>query len=375
MTALYYPVLTNGSSWRSQPLTEAKTLPAEVYFSPEFYRLEQTKIFGQYWYYVGHISQVASPGAYFTVEVAGQPLIILRDRTNQLRGFYNVCPHRAAPLVSGTGECYKFTCPYHAWSFDLCGNLQGAPEMELAIEFDPADHALKSVQVETWGPFIFVNQNSQAQPLATQLGELPARFQNYRLDQWARVHSVDYMLEANWKLHIENTAESYHEPSVHPAIAKLYAHVTAEARHYYYLQRAPLPLDEDSDRQANPDLYASGLSDEDMQQISVMSFYPNFAWILAPGYVATYLFDPQGPTRTRVRIDWLVPNTDAAKSPENLEPLIAFMDNLQQEDMRLLVEIQKRVTSMGYHQGRLCPKREMGVHLFQQLTMQAVYEG
>jgi phenylpropionate dioxygenase-like ring-hydroxylating dioxygenase large terminal subunit len=361
------------AAWQSQPLNKAVTLPAEVYFSPDIYRLEQQNIFGKQWCYVGHLSQLDGIGAYFTVELAEQPLVILRNSVGELRGFYNICTHRAGPLVLGEGQCHRLTCLYHAWSFDLEGNLRGIPDMETAENFDRAAHALTPVQVDTWGPFIFVNLDLEAAPLAEQLGELPHLFQRYRLHEWARVHTVDYWLEANWKLHVENTAESYHEPSVHPAIAHLYQQVVAEARHYYYLQRSPLQ-DEDAHKPYVPgsDLCIDGLTPDQMEWLSIMSFFPNFAWILSPGYALTYLFDPQGPTRTRVRLDWLVPNTEAAKSPENLAPLIQFMENLQHEDMQLLPQIQKRVQALGYHRGQLSPSREMGTHLFQELVMQAI---
>jgi hypothetical protein len=103
---------------------------------------------------------------------------------------------------------------------------------------------------------------------------------------------------------VENTAESYHEPSVHPAIAHLYHHVKAEARHYYYLQRSPIQ-EEDCSAPYVPgsNLYVEGLTQDEMEWISVMSFFLNFAWVLSPGYAVTYLFDPQGPTRTRIRLD------------------------------------------------------------------------
>ena len=109
-----------------------------------------------------------------------------------------------------------------------------------------------------------------------------------------------------------------------------------------------------------------------MAWASVMSFFPNFAWIVTPACAIIYTIDPQGVDQTRVRWDWLVPNTEAAKSPENLDPLIAFYDNIQQEDLKLFPEIQKRIRSLGYHQGRLSPTREVGTHLFQELFVKAI---
>ncbi len=371
------PLLRHGitdRAWQPRSLQqEAVTLPAEMYSSPEIYRREQEQIFGKYWYYVGHTSQLDGLGSYFTVEVAEQPLVILRDRQHQLRAFFNVCPHRAGPVAIGSGTCNRLTCLYHAWSFDLEGNLRGIPDMEAAENFDLTAHALKPVQIDTWGPFIFVNLNPNCESLQTQLGELPELFKRYQFSNWARVHSVDYWADINWKLYVENNAENYHEPSVHPSLAKYYHRIKAAARHYYYLQFSPIDLDDDQDLTRNdPKLFAPGLSQDEMEWASIMSFFPNFAWILTPACAIIYLIDPQGVQKTRVRWDWLVPNTEAAMSPENLNPLIAYFDNIQQEDLTLLPEVQKRIRSMGYVQGRLSPTREVGTHLFQELIMQAI---
>ena len=122
----------------------------------------------------------------------------------------------------------------------------------------------------------------------------------------------------------------------------------------------------------DPNLYQPGLNDEEMAGVSTMSFFPNFAWITSPTCAIIYLVDPQGPLKTRVRWDWLVPNTEAAQSSANLAPLIEFFDGIQQEDLKLLPDVQKRIQSMGYKQGRLSPTREVGTHLFQELIMQAV---
>jgi hypothetical protein len=138
------------------------------------------------------------------------------------------------------------------------------------------------------------------------------------------------------------------------------------------LQYTPFVGDDALPSSLDPNLYQHGLNDEEMAGVSTMSFFPNFAWITSPTCAIIYLVDPQGPLKTRVRWDWLVPNTEAAKSSANLKPLIEFFDGIQQEDLKLLPDVQKRIQSMGYKQGRLSPTREVGTHLFQELIMQAV---
>ena len=359
--------------WKPQSLqSEATTFPAEMYTDERIYRLEQERVFGKKWCYVGHISQLQGFGSYFTVDIAEQPLVIVQTKAGELKGFYNICTHRAGPVAIGSGKCNRLTCLYHAWSFDLEGNLKRVPDMETADNFDLASHALTAVKVDTWGPFIFVNLDPNSQPLAVQLGELPEMFKRYRFSEWARVHSVDYFTDTNWKLYIENNVESYHEFSVHKSIAKYYKATKAEAKHYYYLQYAPFPPNDEVYSLLKPGLYFEGLGEAEMRGKSTMSFFPNFAWIIRPWIAIIYLIAPQGVSRTRVRWDWLVPNTEVAKSREHLEPLIEFFDNIQQEDLQLLPEIQKRIQSLGYRPGRLSPTREVGTHLFQELIMRSL---
>lgn len=357
---------------------EAISFPSEMYTSPEIYRLEQDRIFGKTWIYVGLIQQLQGPGSYFTIEIAEQPLIILLDKNGQLRAFFNVCPHRASPLALGSGQCNKLTCLYHAWTFDLEGKLKGAPEMETAENFDLEAHSLTAIKVDTWGAFIFVNLDPASPPLSTQLGDLPEKLQHYQLNDWVIAHSYEYWVEANWKLYFENTAESYHEPNVHDIVPKFYQDIEAEAKHYSYLQHTPMsgleseeasPLTDHLSQMLSQMPHLENFSETEMSRITVLCHFPNFFVTFSPFSVGVGYLDPQGPTQTRLYGHMLFPHVEAAP-PEVLQPLIEMADKSMQEDLNLLPHIQKRMQGVGYHPGRLSPKREMGIHLFQSLVMQ-----
>lgn len=361
--------------WQPSNLArEATTLPSNFYTSAEIYQLEQQRIFGRAWCYVGNKSQVKEAGSYFTVIMAGQPLIIVRDRNDTLRAFYNVCPHRAAPLAFGSGECNKLTCSYHAWTFDLEGNLRGAPEMDKAEVFEYADHALQSVKVDTWGEFIFANLNSDSQPLEKQLSDLPQKFERYHLNDWVELHQADYFVDANWKLFFENTTESYHEPNVHKSVPKFYNGIQAEAKDYYYSQFTPYDgLDQEALSQMMSNIQSEDPISEDLTEaelggISVLCLFPNFSWVLSAGFGTTYLIDPHESGRTRIQVSWIAP-IEVAKTLD-VQPLVESFETVLFEDLNLLPHIQQGVMSAGYRQGRLSPIREMGIHLFQQRVMQ-----
>ena len=366
--------------WRPTPLAEAHTFPACMYTDPAVWRLERERFFARSWLYVGNVEDVPAPNTWFTQSVAGFPLIITRDASGALHAFHNACPHRGAPLASPTNTCgtTRLTCPYHAWTFDCGGNLRGAPGYDRTPGFAAAQHGLGEVRLETWGPFIFVNLARDAAPIAAQLGDLPAHFDGVRCGGWTRVHRVDYVTESNWKLYVENNAEYYHEPVVHVSTYKAdqvswnNAHhlIQAETAEWAYLQYSPFPADSRERRGEFP----PGTTKADMDQrwhegSSIMSFWPNFAWILQPNVLIIYLIDPLGPGRTRIRWDWLVPNTPEAKAPENLEPLIRLYDRVQIEDLDLLPQVQLVADSPGYVAGPLYAKKELGVHRFQELLM------
>jgi len=366
------------STWQPMSPRKAKSFPAFMYTSEEVYKLERELFFGKTWIYVGHTSQLSGANSYFTTSIAEIPLLIVMDKNGVLRAFHNVCTHRAAPVAIGSGSCKRFICPYHAWTFDLEGNLRGIPNFEEYEDFNPADHNLKAVHLGTWGPFIFVNVAPECEPFQAQLNELPALFDDYRSSEWKRIHSIDYYTDTNWKLYVENNAENYHEPIVHKSSYSTnevswnnsYDLIQCESRHYYYLQHTPHPKDSSGNSGFKSELIKSDLPERLIEGSSILSFWPNFAWIACPESIIVYTIDPQGARRTRIRWEWLVPDTETAQSPENLERLITLYDRVQQEDMDLLPLVQKGIESPGYVAGPFSPSREVGVHRFQELLME-----
>ena len=197
------------------PVNAASTLLPEAYTSPDFYALEQERIFAGSWVAVGAVAQVRQPGAVLVAEVAGQSLLIMRDQAGALRAFYNVCRHRGTRLMSANAQVRVIRCPYHSWGYDLSGRCIGTPlfegsdipadqqglfDMSGVKAFDRADYGLLPVRVEAWGCLVFVNLDATAPPLADWLGDIPQRLGGYRLEEWDLQRSRPYHFRANWKL-------------------------------------------------------------------------------------------------------------------------------------------------------------------------------
>src|SRR5437763_15602880 len=151
----------------------AWTLPARCYTDPGILAAEFKNIFSSTWQVIGHKSQVANPGDYFTAELIGEPLLIVCGADGHLRGFFNVCRHRAGPAADGCGSRKLFRCGYHGWTYGLDGALISAPEFEGVADFNLRQFALTPVRTEQWSNVIFVNVDAQALPLLESLGELP----------------------------------------------------------------------------------------------------------------------------------------------------------------------------------------------------------
>ncbi|MEW6268192.1 MAG: aromatic ring-hydroxylating dioxygenase subunit alpha [Thermodesulfobacteriota bacterium] len=366
-------------TWTPMPVEHARTFPSFMYTDPAVFELERARFFARRWIYVAHVAELPGPGTYVATSVAGFPLLVLRDKQGTLRAFHNVCPHRAAPVATGCGEASIFTCPYHAWWFDQEGRCGGAPGIDRLPSFRKEDNGLAPVELDTWGPFVFVNLDPAAEPLAAQMGDLGETFAGVRWDEWRRVHCKDYVTESNWKLYVENNAEFYHEPFVHKSVYSTndvswnnsHHLIRAEVDAFSYRQYTPFTPDSPEMTGGMPRATMKADMDERwLRGCSIMSFWPNFAWILNPNLAIIYLVDPQTVTRTRIRWEWLVPDTPEALAEENLAPLRELYDQVQQEDMDLLPQVQMVAGSPGYMRGPFFPQKELGVHRFDELLME-----
>jgi len=219
------------------------TLPAKAYVSPELYEREMREIFARSWALVCHERDVAEPGQYFTAEIAGEPVIILRDAEGRLRALSNVCRHRASALLRGSGRCEKvIRCPYHGWSYHQDGRLAGAAEARGFTGLQPAEFSLPSFPVGTLGGFVFAALDPGIEPLETWFGDLAERLAPFRFGELVRGAPGATEHPQNWKVVADNFLEGYHVPIGHPGLFRLLDYKkyrTTPGRHYSWVD-APL---------------------------------------------------------------------------------------------------------------------------------------
>ncbi len=347
-------------------IARASTLPAPVYFNSATFEEEKTKIFAATWQAVGHVHQVASPGDYFTFDLIGEPLLIVRGDDGILRCFYNVCRHRAGNPASGCGNRKLFRCGYHGWTYRLDGALLVTPEFDGVENFDPVDFGLVSVRIEEWFNLIFVNLDREASPLSESLGELPAQAEKFDFAAMKFSERRTYEMNCNWKTYIDNYLEGYHLPSVHPALNREinYNAYTVETHPQYVRQWSPIRGPQPGD--ATPRRYQQSDSgpEKDLTADYFWAF-PNWMLNCYPDNISLNIILPLGPERTLAIFEWYLPERDLGS--EAAHKALAFSDEIQVEDVKICELVQKNLHSRSYYSGRYSVKQEKGVHAFHQM--------
>ncbi|MGA3091289.1 MAG: aromatic ring-hydroxylating dioxygenase subunit alpha [Terriglobales bacterium] len=347
-------------------IARASTLPAPHYFSPAVFEEERNRIFASTWQVVGHVHQAAIPGDYFTFDLVGEPLVIVRGDDGVLRCFYNVCRHRAGNPASGCGNRKLFRCGYHGWTYRLDGALLVTPEFDGVEDFDPQDFGLAAVRLEEWFNLIFVNLDPEARPLHESLGELPTQAEQFAFRSMKFSERTTYEMNCNWKTYIDNYLEGYHVPSVHPGLNReiSYSAYTVEPYAHYVRQWTPIrgaqPGDDAARRypQAGPDSGQERTAD-------YFWIFPNWMLNCYPDNISLNLVLPLGPERTRAIFEWYLPEKDSGS--EVAHQAQAFSDEIQREDVAICEIVQRNLHSRSYYSGRYSVKQEKGVHAFHQM--------
>jgi phenylpropionate dioxygenase-like ring-hydroxylating dioxygenase large terminal subunit len=200
-----------------RPPPDGSFMEPRSYFSPAFFDLEMRTVFPKSWVFVGELSQLRLPGDYVTELVGYEPVLVLRDRDGALRAFSNTCPHRASLVAVGQGNAGRnLVCPYHGWTFALDGRLVGVPhQTRFEAPVDKDAFGLKELRVDAWAQWVFVNVSGDAPPLHEYLESIPGDLADHELTGLSRIHTIDDVIEANWKVVMDNAFCDYHLPYIH----------------------------------------------------------------------------------------------------------------------------------------------------------------
>ena len=353
----------------------AHTLASRFYTDPAILDVEKERIFRRTWQLVGTLGHecgevngvkrtIADPESFFTVDVAGEPIIIVRDKQGTLRAFSNVCRHRAGPIALGSGCKSVLRCAYHGWTYTLDGHLIGTPDVEGVEFFDRSTMGMVPLRLETWEQFIFVNFDQSAEPLAVYLGDIPEQARGFRFEGLQFAERRDYVIDCNWKVYVDNYLEGYHIPIAHPGLMREidYARYRTDTFRYHSQQFAPIRAMKPAEEGER--FYAPGTG---LQEALYFWIFPNLMLNIYPDNVSTNLIVPLSQEKTLTIFEWFFHDAGSAKMQERRKKAIAFSDEVQQEDIGLCENVQRGLRSSTYDRGRYSVKRENGVHHFHTL--------
>ena len=352
------------------------SLRAEAYTDPKWFAYEQSAIFAKHWIWVCHVEKVRANGAYTTAMVAGRPVAIVRDQAGQLRAFYNVCKHRAHELLQGDGEMTRIMCPYHAWVYDLTGQLRRAPETENLQNFETNDICLDTVQVEEFCGFIYVNLDPDASSLATQSGDLGTEITHWAPDisDLTFGHRLTYDIKSNWKNVVDNFLECYHCPTAHKDFCTLVDMDTYKVTTHgiYSSHMADAGTSENA---------AYDVSNATVRTHAVWWLWPTTCLMRYPGRSSMIVLNiiPISENRTLETYDFFL---ETPEPDEGEVEAIRYLDEvLQVEDIGLVESVQRGMKTPAFQQGRIVHdpegsgKSEHAVHHFHSLVLDAYEKG
>jgi carnitine monooxygenase subunit len=345
-----------------------RSLPWTWYADPEALRREGQRIFARTWQYVGHSGQLGEPGSFLTASAGQIPVVVTRARDGVLRAFLNVCRHRGHVIADGEGRRETLQCPYHAWTYGLDGALRAAPRSDREPGFDFAELGLHEIAVDTWGPFVFVNPDADAAPLADALGDIPRRLAEILdVDALEFRFRTDFELDANWKIACENFLECYHCAVAHPGFTAA-VDVSPDS---YRLEASGLTSSQLGPLRRNgADSFLAG---GDIPYSQFHFLWPNFGINVFPGRpnLSCGPILPVGPERTARFLDYFfAPDVEQAW----IDELIVFDDQIGREDTALVEGVQRGVRTGVLPEGRLLTESEQLVAHFQRLCAEAMAE-
>lgn len=343
-----------------------ETLQASWYCDEAIFARERKVIFARNWTLLARQDQLARPGDYVSDEVTGWPVFVIRDRDGELKGYHNVCRHRAGPILApGAGRCnlrYGLRCRYHGWTYDLAGRLKKAPGFADGEDFDRSQFKLFSVRVETWKGLIFVCLDEDAPDLESWLGDIVEVAREFRpIEEMAFFREVTMEGNANWKLYGDNGVEGYHLPFVHTALSN------AVAGDAYNVE-----LHENGEFvgfRVQYDAWDQGRETKGYWIYKFPCLLVHFSELDFNVEQVT----PLAPGRVRLRHWFWFPKDDGDQTLA--ERIVDDWAITMREDLGISEAVQHNLEAGVYEMGRLTPAREKGTIFFQKLVREALADG
>lgn len=370
------------TDWHPENPETALTLPSKYYFDQDIFDREAETIYFPSWHFVCHRSEIENPGDFIKFDLLEQSVLVVRGEDGAVHAYHNVCQHRGARLIEERRGTIKklIVCPYHAWSYALDGCLRNAPRTENLQDFDRSKISLKAVRVEELAGFYFINMDPDAPALADQMAGAEAEMRLFLpdLDDIALVNEVDYVIDANWKVVIDNAIEGYHfelSGPVHREFTTLidFSKFTLQENGFWWDQKGPCkPVEKAfghnvAGKKGQPDWFYG------------IQLWPMTTLFAIPhaDVITTFNQIPLGPEKTLLRMGHYCP-TSRPQSALSDAAIKWFNTEIGPEDIELNLAVQRGIRSFGFDQGRYLidpergPNSEHLLHHFHKLVYGAL---
>ncbi len=350
--ALPHDTLTALREVKANPNSTPMSMPPSFYNHDDMLPDELTSVFLNGWICVGRSEEVPTIGDYYTLEVLDEPIIVTRNKEDEVVVLSNVCRHRGSLLLSGKGNSKRITCPYHRWSYDHNGKLLSAPIVDKTVGFDKKRCSLPKFNTHLWFGWVFVNLSGTAGQFEDSVVGADAYVKNYHPEQYLSINPTTEYWPLNWKCLAENFMEGYHLTPVHMKTlhpmtpTRLCEKIPAGMGHTGY--KAHYNDKYEGRKESHPDM-----TEEELRQSMMLWVYPGFVLALSPNSAVYMSITPTGPTALQTRWD-VIARPETFESGE-AQARYDFAASFNQEDRERLLDVQKGLTSRFADRGFLAP--------------------
>ncbi len=355
----------------------AKSLPPATYHSSRILKLEREHLFRKEWICLGRTAEIPQQGDFLCRDIVNAPVFVVRQRDDSVKAFANVCVHRSSRLLSGTGHVSRISCPYHSWTYELDGQLIGAPFMDKTPGFDVANHKLKELACETWQGFIYVSLQADPEPVGERLGALTELIGDFRMANYVPVFSEEETWNTNWKCLVENFMDAYHLHRVHKKSFGKYGssedqtHLFPgeDAFTYHYVQ------EDEGPRSVNAHPDNSWLQGPDRRRTWLINIFPSHVVQLQPNMLWYLSILPDGLDKVNIRWAVSIPAEilEGAKVGQAIiDEVMELIRQVNSEDRPIVENVFRATASPDAVQGPLSYLErnvwEFGRYLARRLT-------
>jgi len=358
------------------------TLPSSWYLDEDVFALEREHIFLSEWLCVGRQEDIPASGDHRVLDIQGESIILLRNTKGQLRAFYNVCRHRGAQLcvsadteksvLRGGVSKNRIVCPYHAWSYDLDGQLQGTPHLPEDCDFNTDEIQLYPVAVDSWEGFIFIHLTpDRARPFSEHVAHVSDRFRRYGIKDLRITQTIKYQVNANWKVICENYNECYHCGPVHPELCRVVPAFRDRGS-------AGLNWEEGIEHREGANTFTSSgtttrrtfpdLNEAEQTRHFGELIYPNMFISLSADHIAVFVLQADGPNQTTIECHFMFEPHEIGQEHFDPSDAVDFWDLVNHQDWEICERVQKGMSSRVHEHGFCAPMEDLTLDIRKYVT-------